>query len=158
MWLKQSRLRTVLGNCNSGIWLSGMPYLQIPPPWQEAHVWHTEHTVHSTHKYTALTYLSRCESCVVQHGWCGASGVGVGVHESASLLSHVWGALGGGGPTVDGSGWGRGAGRSWEPDVLIPGPVVRRGLPVGLLGKLVHLGQRNKWIDKCRVFVAVVWI
>ena len=49
---------------------------------------------------------------------------------------------------MDGSGWGRGTGRSWEPDVLIPRPVVRRGLPVGLLGKLVHLGQRNKCIDK----------
>lgn len=115
-------------------------------------------TYNTFHTYTALSYLSRCEPCVVQHGWCWASGIGVGVHESASLLSHVWGALGGGGPTVDGSGWGRGAGRSWEPDVLIPRPVVRRGLPVGLLGKLVHLGQRNKCIDKLRVFGVVVWI
>lgn len=45
-----------------------------------------------------------------------------------------------------GSGWG------WEPrvprvprnpDVLVPGPVVRGGLSVGLMGELIHLGQRS---------------
>lgn len=89
----------------------------------------------------ALTYLSRWESCVVKHGWCGASRVGVRVSVSTSLLAQVWGALGRGGPTMDGSGWGWRAGWYWESDVLVPGPVVRRGLSVGVLGKLVHLGQ-----------------
>lgn len=53
-----------------------------------------------------------------------------------------------------GGSWG-----SWEPDVLIPGPVIRRGLPVGLLGKLIHLGHRNEciakyivWYSKHRVY------
>lgn len=40
---------------------------------------------------------------------------------------------------MNGSGWGWRAGGSWEPDILVPGPVVGRGLSVGLLGKLVHL-------------------
>lgn len=40
---------------------------------------------------------------------------------------------------MDGSGWGWRAGGAWEPDILVPGPVVGRGLPVGLLGELVHL-------------------
>lgn len=92
----------------------------------------------------AITYWSRWESCVVKHGWCGASRVGMGVSVSASRLSQAVGALGGGGTTMDGPGWGWRAGGSWDPDILVPGPVVRRGLPVGLLGELVHLGQRNK--------------
>lgn len=79
----------------------------------------------------------------------------MGISVSASRLAQTGGYLGGGGPTMDRSGWRWRAGGSWEPDVLIPGPVIRRGLPVGMLGKLVHLGQRNKCIDK-RISM-VVW-
>ncbi len=68
----------------------------------------------------------------------------MGASVSASRLSQAGGALGGGGATVDGSGWGRRAGRSREPDVLVPGPVVRSGLSVGVLGKLVHLRKRKQ--------------
>lgn len=63
----------------------------------------------------------------------------MGAAVSASRLYHAGGALGGGGPSMDGSGWGWRAGGAWEPDILVPGPVVGRGLPVGLLGELVHL-------------------
>lgn len=86
----------------------------------------------------------------MKHGGGGASGVGVGVGVGApvpasrSRLCHAGEALGRGGPSVDGSGWGWRAGGSWESDILVPGPVVRRGLPVGLLREFVHLRQRNK--------------
>lgn len=63
----------------------------------------------------------------------------VRVSVSASRLPQAGGALRGGGSTMNGSGRGRRARRSWESDVLIPGPVIRWGLPVGLLGQLVHL-------------------
>lgn len=63
---------------------------------------------------------------------------------SAYRLSQAGGALGRGGPSMNGSGWGWRAGGSWEPDILVPGPVVGRGLPVGLLGKFVHLKKHNK--------------
>lgn len=45
---------------------------------------------------------------------------------------------------MEGSGLGWRAGMSrGDPDILVPGPVVRGGLSAGLLGKLIHLGQRN---------------
>lgn len=43
---------------------------------------------------------------------------------------------------MDGPGWGWRARGSREPDTLVPGPVGRR-LSVGLLGKLVNLGQEG---------------
>lgn len=79
----------------------------------------------------------------MKDGGGGASGVGVGTPIPASLLCQAGGSLGGGGPSMDGPGWGWRAGGSWEPDILVPGPVVGRGLSVGLLGKLVNLGQRG---------------
>lgn len=96
-----------------------------------------------SHCSVGLSYLSGGESCVVKHGGGGASGVGMGAPIPASYLCQARGSLGGGGASVDGPGWGRRAGGSWEPDVLVPGPVVGWGLSVGLLGKLVNLGQRG---------------
>lgn len=61
----------------------------------------------------------------------------------APRLCEAGGGLRGRGAPMDGSGWWSGAGRSWESDVLIPRPVVWRGLPLGLVGELVNLDQAS---------------
>lgn len=79
----------------------------------------------------------------MKHGGGGAPCVRVGAPVPACRLRHAGGSLGGGGPAVDGPGrWWRARG-SREPNALVPGPVVGMGLSVGLLGKLVNLGQRG---------------
>lgn len=91
------------------------------------------------------TYVRRWESSVVKRGGSGASGVGEGDPIPTSCLCQVGEAMGGGRPSMDGSSWRWRSRGPWEPHILVPGPVVRRGLPVGLLGKFVHLRQSKRY-------------
>lgn len=90
-----------------------------------------------------ITYMWSCEAWVWKHVRRGASRVGMDVPKSAPRLCHAGGALRWRRPSMDGSGWRRWASRTRESDVLVPGPVVRSGLSVRLMGKLVNLGQMN---------------